>query len=435
MKTLLSVILGAAGFLFAPAAFADDGASEYASSEEAPPVAQVLVREGEFAVELAAMLDLGTPAEEATAEDLLAEAGVAPANGWISDYPMTPQIVGQLDEALSKAAGEGRIPMTAEQAKNGLRVLAEKYNLATPADVATSSAEAPVAPANPTVVNNYYYTQGPPVITYYAPPPEYVYLYTWVPYPVWWFGFWWPGFYICNDFTTVIVVRSHPVIVTNHIVIRDRRTVAVVHPVMHDGRRSTTVLRTPGGDTFRTFFELRKKAELGLLDQRRFRPEERRSGSFGNPAGRTSAERIYRQSITKQEHRPAVPNRIPTEVFRRPGGDRQIVSGNEPQTIRPQQPSRELSGGTIKRLIRPRTLTQQPSAGNAGTSYSRPPAPKKEEGRMQLPGSSGSDRIRRNERDFGSGAVNSGTAIEKKHRQEQERDRSSAREFCSGRFC
>lgn len=33
------------------------------------------------------------PENEAVAEDMLAKKEVAPVNGWISDYPVTPEII------------------------------------------------------------------------------------------------------------------------------------------------------------------------------------------------------------------------------------------------------------------------------------------------------------------------------------------------------
>ena len=38
------------------------------------------------------------------------------------------------------------------------------------------------------------------MVTYYAPPPDYYYLYSWVPYPFWCDEFWFGGFFILNDF-------------------------------------------------------------------------------------------------------------------------------------------------------------------------------------------------------------------------------------------
>ncbi|MDA8100603.1 MAG: hypothetical protein M0042_13380 [Nitrospiraceae bacterium] len=307
MRTGLSIIIAAAGLLLTPpAAWTADSGTMTAQAGQAPaPVAQPLVREGEFALKLAAMLDLGTPTEEAVAEDTLAKAGVAPLNGWLSDYPMTPQIVGQLDDAISKAAGQGRIPMNSQQAIKGLYTLTAQFNLPTPASMAPArkepAAQAPQV-ARP-VVNNYYYNQGPPVITYYPPPPDYVYLYDWVPYPVWWFDVWWPGFYICHDFTTIVVVQQRPVVVTNHVVDPETRRVAYVDPV---GRRTAvtgapvrpvTVLRTDNGASYRTVSDFRG---TGRMSSSAIAPVERRGPGFSTPSARTGAEHIYSRIMTDQ---------------------------------------------------------------------------------------------------------------------------------------
>ncbi len=72
----------------------------YPQSEQkpagAPPISQALVPEGDFALKLAAALKLGSPNDEPQAEDMLTSAGIAPKNGWIADYPVTPNIIGEL---------------------------------------------------------------------------------------------------------------------------------------------------------------------------------------------------------------------------------------------------------------------------------------------------------------------------------------------------
>lgn len=69
------------------------GYAAVAAAEESPTtvnpqaVAPPLVREGDFAFELAEALKIGTPQDEAAAESMLASIGIAPHNGWIADYP------------------------------------------------------------------------------------------------------------------------------------------------------------------------------------------------------------------------------------------------------------------------------------------------------------------------------------------------------------
>jgi hypothetical protein len=78
------------------------------------------------------------------------------------------------------------------------------------------------------VINNYYSNQGPPVVTYYAPPPDYDYLYSWVPCPFWWVDFWFAGFFILHDFHRIEYVNHRAVFITNHFNdIRDHRVFRV----------------------------------------------------------------------------------------------------------------------------------------------------------------------------------------------------------------
>src|SRR5574342_1324734 len=119
MKKWLSILLAAGLLLYPFAGFAQDYGPSTSQEQQAPPVAQTLVREGDFAIKLAVELKLGNPENEAAAEDMLAKAGVTPLNGWISDYPMTPQIVGQIQDSITKAAAEGKLPLNSEEAIKG----------------------------------------------------------------------------------------------------------------------------------------------------------------------------------------------------------------------------------------------------------------------------------------------------------------------------
>ncbi len=311
MKKWLAIMTAAGLLLYPFAAIAADYGSQPSQEQQVPPVAQTLVREGDFAIKLAAELDLGKPSDEATAEDMLTAAGVVPANGWLSDYPMTPEIIGQLKDAVSKAAAEGKLKMSTDEAVKGLYYLTAQMNLPTPAGSESQSQEGTSA-APPAVVNNYYYDQGPPVITYYPPPYDYWYLYNWVPYPVFWFGFWFPGYYICHNFTTVVVspVFFDRRVVTNHVIDPVTRRVAIVDPVARtsNGVRPTTVLRTADGRTFGSLSEMRRST--GSLVTKR--PESRtmtnsayRGGSFSTRESQQGAESIYRRSIDRTHSAPA----------------------------------------------------------------------------------------------------------------------------------
>jgi hypothetical protein len=75
-----------------------------------------LVREGYFAMELSEVLKIGEVKNEAEAESKLASLGIAPKNGWIADYPLTPKIIGELENAVGEAADSGKITMNREEA-------------------------------------------------------------------------------------------------------------------------------------------------------------------------------------------------------------------------------------------------------------------------------------------------------------------------------
>jgi len=81
-----------------------------------PSVEQSLVREGFFAMKLAEALKIGPVQNEAEAENRLAQIGIAPRNGWIADYPVTPGIVGELQNAVGAAAYSGKLAMKKEEA-------------------------------------------------------------------------------------------------------------------------------------------------------------------------------------------------------------------------------------------------------------------------------------------------------------------------------
>lgn len=203
-----------------------------ADPDTAPPVGTPLVREGALAVRLADVLELGAGSDEIAAESRLGELGISPQNGWIADYPVTPDIVGELQQALIAAADASRLPMDRDDALQRFYDVNMELGLSVVpyADdsIRDSSSEQYPAPAT---VNNYYYNYGPPVVTYYEPPPDYVYLYAWVPFPFWSCGFWFPGYYVLHDFHKTVVVNSRVVYVSNHYRGPGQKRVYIVDPV------------------------------------------------------------------------------------------------------------------------------------------------------------------------------------------------------------
>jgi hypothetical protein len=176
-----------------------------------PPLEQPLIREGDLAVKLVEALKLGTPESETEAESILASVDIIPGNGWIADYPVTPDIVEELQSAVGEAAESGKIAMNKEAAQKTVQDVVNDFDLFVKADTSGRAADETAVPdyADSTAENSYYYDEGPPVVTYYAPPPDYAYLYTWVPDPFWWSDVWFPGFFILVDFDVDVDRHRH----------------------------------------------------------------------------------------------------------------------------------------------------------------------------------------------------------------------------------
>jgi len=173
------------------------------TATQVPPISQSLVPEGDFALRLATALKLGKPETEVQAEDTLTLVGIAPKNGWIADYPMTPIIIGQVQNAVIAAAALKKLPMGKDEALQAFQGLTAEFGLAIapgPEQYAEGQPPSGSEYVPPPVINDYYYEEGPPIVTYYPPPWDYDYLYAWVPYPFWCSGLFFPGFFILNDF-------------------------------------------------------------------------------------------------------------------------------------------------------------------------------------------------------------------------------------------
>ena len=246
MKKLLIIMMSFA-LLVIPFSIYGQSAQESAG---APPVSQTLVPEGQFALKLATALKLGAPKNEAQAEDMLTSAGIMPKNGWIADYPVTPNIIGELQDSVTTAADAKKLPMAKDDALKALQGLTTQFGLAiSPGSGQYAESQPPTSSeyVQPQEINNYYYDEGPPVVTYYPPPWDYYYLYGWVPYPFWCAGFFFPGFFVLNDFDIIVGgFHHHHFRITNHFF--DPRTHAFgwVNPANHSWTRSlhTTTFRS-----------------------------------------------------------------------------------------------------------------------------------------------------------------------------------------------
>ena len=185
-----------------------------------PPVAAPLVREGDLAVRLGSGLGISTGEDEVEAENRLADAGISPRNGWIADYPATPDIIGELQQAVGAAADAGKVSLSRDEALKRLDDTLNSSNLTMMPYTPTRGAE-PSPPSaenypDPAAVNDYYNNEDPPIVTYYTPPPNFYYLYGWIPSPFWWSGFWFPGFYVLHDFHRTMIINRRPVFISNH---------------------------------------------------------------------------------------------------------------------------------------------------------------------------------------------------------------------------
>jgi len=100
-----------------------------------PPIEQSLAREGSFAVKLVEALKMGQAKSEAEAESMLASVGIAPRNGWIADYPLTPDIIGEVRNAIGMALDSGKLAMNKDQALMAVQVLIDnEWRLAVASD-------------------------------------------------------------------------------------------------------------------------------------------------------------------------------------------------------------------------------------------------------------------------------------------------------------
>ena len=215
---------------------------------QGPPIAQTLIREGDFALKLAETLKIGQAKSEAEAESMLASVGITPKNGWLADYPVTPDVIGELQNAVGSAVDSGKLEMNRDEADKAVQDLAVQQGLPVQVDERQNPVEQqPQDYGDSEVVNDYYYTEGPPVVTYYPPPWDYYYLYAWVPCPFWYAGFWFPGFFVLNDFH---FYHGHGQFISNHFV--DPKTHASLR-VDPTTRATGTAARSVAGTGSRGF--------------------------------------------------------------------------------------------------------------------------------------------------------------------------------------
>ena len=187
-----------------------------------PPIEQPLVREGEFAAELASAFNLTSLHDEAAGESYLASVNIMPRNGWISDYPVTPDIIAEVRDSAARSASAGNLQISEVDAVGVVDNVSIAMNLPVKVNYGSNSEyqsrTTPPPPETyqylePSVVEDYYDDNKPPIVTYYPPPHGYGYLYDWVPWPFWWGGYGFEGFFILVDFDR----NHHHKPISNHV--------------------------------------------------------------------------------------------------------------------------------------------------------------------------------------------------------------------------
>jgi hypothetical protein len=229
--------------------------------------------------------------------------------------------------------------MGKEEALNAFQNLIAEFGLAVLPGSSDRYAESQPRP-NSTFINNYYYEEGPPVLTYYPPPWDYYYLYAWVPYPFWCSGFFFPGFFVLNDFNIIVVVNfhghHHHHKITNHF----------IDPKTH------TVLRV----------DPRTRA-IGRADK----TSPSRIQGFNSTEARKGAASIFERS----RNRVNSPNGSPTTIGNNGGRDPSTIGRrNEMNFEGGQRKSFQTPNATHERPIDAPSMSNRGGSRNAGSSES-----------------------------------------------------------------
>ena len=419
---LIGFFLGITALLL-PLAYGQEKADEqtYQATGNLPPVAQTLVPEGLLAKELARALKIGQPQNEAEAESMLSSIGIEPQNGWIADYPVTPDIIGEIEGTVAAAADGNRLKMGREQARKamesvvtqlGLNVMAgsparvtsgagtvssniykytdrdgvvhftDRYenippeyrdqitgqaeeprsqaSLESPGD----TAELPVNPA-PEVVNSYYDDYGPPVVTYYAPPWPYDYMYAWVPYPFRCSGFFFSGFFILRDFHKHVFFQGRGFVVTNHVFNPRTRTFFAVDPANRRFRGRALFDRTPSPRIFTG-----ASAQAGaraIVETRR-----QRTPSLSTATG--PGIRKGTSSSVQSGPRPGAASRVPPVIANQTNSAPSFAGGSSgaagnPRVIVRQPLSREMRANRVENREQSRGTVLRKSTIGQGSPF------------------------------------------------------------------
>jgi hypothetical protein len=253
-----------------------------------PPIGAPLVREGEYAIGLAYAFRLTLTDDETEAQIRLEEVGIFPLNGWIADYPVTPDIMTQLQRAISAAAISGRLKMDRADALKCMAAVDEVFGLSfisTGGKQYMYPADDPAFPDS-AAINHYYTVSGPPIVSYYHPPPGYISLYAWVPSPFWYAGFRFSGFYILHEFHRPILARDRTVYISNRLWDKHHQRFYRIDPakrleIVHQrtGSRSD-IFHVPDPDSL--FREGHRGKDRGVIAELNKRMKHLRSSSGPN---------------------------------------------------------------------------------------------------------------------------------------------------------
>ena len=140
------------------------------------PVEQALTPEGVYAMELLDALKLPPATEPGQAEEVLTNLGIEPKNGWISDYPVTPAVLGELDKDISDACNQQKVSLSSDQALKRVNALKSRLGFQISSGPAVPPAAAqPPKPASVSTIYSYLDSAGARHYTdnFDSIPPEY----------------------------------------------------------------------------------------------------------------------------------------------------------------------------------------------------------------------------------------------------------------------
>lgn len=321
----------------------------------------VLVRQGDFAMLLVEALHLGVAERQESAISRLEDADIAPEDGWIADYPMTPEILAQLAPTLGDAADSGAIALSRDEALGALQALAAEFGLSLPDELGPRYARRYLRDdaydCQGSTIRRYYDNYAPPVLSYCRPPYDYDYLYDWRPYGSWWHGHYYPGYYLLHRFHLVIHVdstRPHHRQYLAKPQARSKHRHKKTGP--HDGIRHLSNRNKPGKERPRQRRDpaAERSAEQRLRPARDFSLKRDLPGSRGMVVkGKTRAlknQERYRANRATDGRTRSAPDTIPAQRYAPiPGHKRGSSPAREPSRLTGKQRTQPGESRTVAR--------------------------------------------------------------------------------------